>query len=74
MFRNDFLIPLAGYRSYDSSATVFYQGYYALYWSSSPYSTNARYLYFNPSYVYSNDYDNRAYAFSLRCFQNSVSS
>jgi uncharacterized protein (TIGR02145 family) len=70
-FRNDFLLPLAGYRGYDSTASVNYQGNYAYYWSSSPNGTNARYLYLNSSDVYAiNDYD-RAFGFSLRCFLDS---
>jgi hypothetical protein len=70
-FRNDFLLPLAGDRGYDSASTVSDQGYYAEYWSSSPNSTYARYLDLGSSYVYASNNFYRAYGFSLRCFQDS---
>jgi uncharacterized protein (TIGR02145 family) len=71
MFRNDFLLPLAGYRNYDSSATIHGQGAYANYWSSSPLNTLARTLNFNPSSVNASNNNNRANGFTVRCFQNS---
>jgi uncharacterized protein (TIGR02145 family) len=71
LWSDTLLLPLAGNRYYDSSAPILNQGDYASYWSSSPNSTDARYLYFNPSYVGASFYDRRAYGFSLRCFQDS---
>jgi uncharacterized protein (TIGR02145 family) len=69
-FRNDFLLPLAGYRYYDSASTVYDQGYHAHYWSSSPGSTNARRLYLPSSGVNAYGTNARAHGFSVRCFQN----
>ncbi|MDR0650526.1 MAG: hypothetical protein LBG59_03865 [Candidatus Peribacteria bacterium] len=69
-FRDDFLLPLAGTRGYDSSATVYDQGNYSYYWSSSPNGSNARYLRLSTSYVRAHLYDYRAYGFSLRCFKD----
>lgn len=70
-FADDLFLPFAGYRHYDSTATVYDQGDYAGYWSSSPIDQYARFLFFYPNEVYASYYGNRAYAFSLRCFQNS---
>jgi uncharacterized protein (TIGR02145 family) len=69
-FRDDFLLPLAGYRNYDSTATVYTQGRHANYWSSSPDSTNARYLSLDPSYVNAYNGSSRASGCSVRCFKN----
>ncbi|MDR2190655.1 MAG: fibrobacter succinogenes major paralogous domain-containing protein [Candidatus Peribacteria bacterium] len=69
-FRNDFLLPRAGYRGYDSSTSVNYQDSLGRYWSSSLYSTNARNLYLGSSYVDASEDNYRACGFSLRCFQN----
>jgi hypothetical protein len=67
-FRDDFLLPLAGGRNYVSPATVYYQGYYAYYWSSSPDGPDARYLALGSSDVSAYYYSSRAFGFSLRCF------
>ena len=58
--------PAAGYRNYGGSA--YYRGSGGFYWSSSPNSSNAYYLYFNGSnfLMYS---CNRAYGYSVRCVQ-----
>ena len=62
-------LPAAGHRDYSTGATGS-QGTYGYYWSSSPYSTDARYLYFSSTYV-NPAYDNyRAYGFTLRFLQN----
>jgi hypothetical protein len=72
-FGNDFLLPLAGGRDYDSSATVYNQGTFAYYWSSSPdpSSSSARSLEVNLFYVSAYNGNDRALGFSLRCFQDS---
>jgi hypothetical protein len=69
-FRNDLKLPFAGYRNYGSASSVYDQGSYGYYWSSSPNSTPARSLRLYSSIVgayYNND---RAYGFSVRCFKN----
>jgi uncharacterized protein (TIGR02145 family) len=70
-FQADTKLPLAGNRDYGSASTVYNQGDLAFYWSSSSGSPNARSLYLNSSYVIAISNDNRANAFSLRCFQDS---
>jgi hypothetical protein len=40
-FRDDLLLPLAGYRDYTSSASVFSQGDDGYYWSSSTFNIYA---------------------------------
>jgi uncharacterized protein (TIGR02145 family) len=70
-FRDAFLLPLAGYRHYVSSATVYNQGYYSHYWSSSPNGSSARDLYLSTSRVSATNLNDRAYGFSVRCFKDS---
>ncbi|MDR0650651.1 MAG: fibrobacter succinogenes major paralogous domain-containing protein [Candidatus Peribacteria bacterium] len=70
-FRDAFLLPLAGYRYYDSSATVYYQGDYSYYWSSTLNGSNARSLSLSTSTVSTNNRNTRATGFSLRCFKDS---
>jgi len=69
-----FYIPFAGYRS-SSNAALNYQGSRGLYWASSPYGSdypnNARRLYLNSSDVRANEYGDRAFGFSVRCFKDS---
>lgn len=72
-FAKDFKLPLAGYRYY-SDAYVSFQGNLAIYWSSTPFpnnTNNAHNLYFNSSYINPQNYSNRAYRLSVRCFKNS---
>ena len=71
-FAGDFLLPFAGYRSYNN-ASLYDQGSYGYYWSSSPLSassSNARYLYLNSSNVYANYSYYRAHGISVRCFKD----
>ncbi|MDR2190823.1 MAG: hypothetical protein LBP53_06745 [Candidatus Peribacteria bacterium] len=72
-FRNDLLLPPAGYRDYTSLASIYGQGSNGngYYWSSSPDGTYARGLRLSTSFVDAYGHDNRANAFSLRCFKNS---
>ena len=61
---NSIFLPAAGFRHRKSLYNV---GSYGHYWSAGPYSnTNGCYLYFNSSYVYPQNYSNRAYGFSVR--------
>ena len=61
---NSIFLPAAGCRNGKSLYNV---GSYGHYWSAGPYSnTNGCYLYFNSSYVYPQNYSNRAYGFSVR--------
>jgi hypothetical protein len=62
-------LPLAGYRYYDSSTTVYHQGNSSDYWSSSPNGSYARNLYLDASDVYAYRSNDRAFGFSLRCFR-----
>jgi hypothetical protein len=73
LFRNDLLLPLAGYRNYNSSASVNSKGSNGSYWSSSPDSTKARNLRMDSSSANASYYNNRAYGFSLRPFKNQSS-
>ena len=58
--------PLSGYRSY-SDGSLHDVGSYGFLWFSSVHSQNyAYYLYFNSSNVYPQDYNYRAYGFSVR--------
>jgi hypothetical protein len=70
-FQADTKLPLAGYRYFDSAASVYDQGYLGIYWSSSPIGPYAYILYFDPSHVDARGNNNRANALSLRCFQDS---
>lgn len=60
--------PAAGYR-FHNNGSLGYVGYYGLYWSASPYSISARFLYFFSGYVSPWNYDNRTNGFSVRCVQ-----
>jgi hypothetical protein len=66
-------LPLAGFRD-AVNATIFHQGSYGFYWSSSPHE-NAIYsdnLFLNSSFVVISygDYDGRALGVPVRCFKN----
>jgi uncharacterized protein (TIGR02145 family) len=69
-FMNDFLLPLAGHRNYDSASLTDDQGDYGNYWSSSPTTIYAHSLRFLPFSVSANYSSSRAYGFSVRCFKN----
>ena len=72
-FMDYFYIPFAGLR-YDSDASLYDQGSYGNYWSSSPISAssdNARYLKLDSSSVSAGNDDNRANGRSVRCFKDS---
>lgn len=70
-FRDDFLLPLAGYRLLWTSA-VLVQGSSAYYWSSSPDGSSvARRLSLGSSKVDANSTNGRAHGSSVRCFQDS---
>lgn len=62
-------IPTAGYRR-DSDAGLYLQGSLGLYWSSSPYSTNAVNLNFNSGAVVPANINGRALGFSVRCIKD----
>ncbi len=61
-------LPAAGYRFYNGTLT--YQGSNGYYWSSSPYSTYAYYLYFDSASVNPANGNIRAGGFSVRCVKN----
>jgi hypothetical protein len=69
---DDFLLPRAGLRSFDSSASTQSQGNVGYYWSSTPSPT---YWAFNlviaNTNVHPKGHHPRAYGFSLRCFKDS---
>jgi hypothetical protein len=68
-FKSDLKLSVSGRRNrHDGS--VLNQGSLGSYWSSSPYGTYARSLYFDSSYVYPQSNFYRAYGFSVRCFKN----
>ena len=69
-FSNYFQIPQAGIRS-PVAGELQTQSIHSYYWASTPYGTNAYYLYFYPTSI-SPQYNShhRAYGFSVRCFQN----
>jgi hypothetical protein len=69
-FNNDFLLPLAGYRSPVSSAALARTGYEGNFWSSSPDSSLVHSLYVSPSAVNAQYRHARANGISLRCFKN----
>lgn len=71
-FQEDFKIPFAGGRNY-LDARIFYMGYTASLWSSSPYvgSANARIFSLDPDGAQAINDDYRARAYSLRCFKDS---
>lgn len=69
------MVPLAGYR-HRSYATLTSLGTLASLWSSSYYDNyrEARSLYVNSSEVEANPKNNRASAYSIRCFKDSADS
>ncbi len=72
-FRNAFLLPLAGGRRY-YNASLYDQGSYGYYWSSSPgygNSDRTRYFYLSSSNVNADNVSIRAYGYSVRCFKDS---
>ena len=65
-------LPKAGYRDYDSAASVLNQGVYGLYWSSSTISDpGPYYLYLRSDGVNNFAYGSRAKGYSVRCFKDS---
>ena len=63
--------PASGYRN-DIDGALNYVGNYGYYWSVTPYSYHAYYLYFsNYGYVGLTTINLRAYGFSVRCLQES---
>ncbi|MBU1102924.1 hypothetical protein KJ853_04725, partial [Patescibacteria group bacterium] len=62
-------LPAAGYRNY-ADATLYSQGTYGYYWSSSPDSTLAYYLNFDASFVTPAYNLYRVNGFSVRCVRN----
>jgi hypothetical protein len=68
-FKSDLKLPLAGRRARDDGS-VFSQGDYGWYWSSSPTNTYARSLLFRYVYVQPHANAGRGYGFSVRCFKN----
>lgn len=70
---NYFKLPFAGYRD-GSSASLYSQGSYGYYWSSSPLSAGsyyARYLGLSSSNVGADGSYYRALGYSVRCFKDS---
>ena len=70
---NYFKLPFAGSRD-SSNASLYDQGSYGYYWSSSPYSAGsyyARYLILASSSVGANYNYYRADGYSVRCFKDS---
>ena len=71
-FASDLLLPPAGYR--DDDKTVYDQGYYGRYWSSSPHPSNANYahyLSFDSSSISPQSSYYRSYGRSVRCAKSS---
>ncbi|MBC7498700.1 hypothetical protein H7170_03600 [Candidatus Gracilibacteria bacterium] len=62
-------IPLSGTRDF-STSTLYNQGSFGYYWSSTPYSTYARNVSFNTSQVNPSNFSYRTIGFSLRCQKN----
>ena len=61
--------PASGYRN-GSHGVLWEVGNFGFYWSASPDSSNACYLYFKGNgYVDPSHYDRRAYGYSVRCLQ-----
>jgi hypothetical protein len=69
-FRDELFLPQAGHRNHVAAA-LGHQGIVGNYWSSTPNGIYAYRLHFYSSYVYADNYESRAYAFSIRCFKNS---
>ncbi|MBC7498008.1 hypothetical protein H7170_00005 [Candidatus Gracilibacteria bacterium] len=66
---NNLKMPLSGYR--DSSTTaISTQGMYEYYWTSTPYLTNVRYVFFGTSYVNPIYDGSRSYGLSVRCMHD----
>lgn len=63
------LLPKCGYRTY-SVGSLYDQGTYGYYWSSSPSTTNGCYLCFDSASVYPAYNNDRSYGFSVRCLKN----
>jgi uncharacterized protein (TIGR02145 family) len=62
-------LPTAGSRNRDNGS-LYSQGSYGYYWSSSPNGTSAHYLHFYSSSVYPQYNYYRARGNSIRCFKN----
>ena len=71
LLRDTLKLPMAGLRNYGSVSSVYGQGDRGFYWSSTPDDAGAYSLGFGSSYVGARYNNNRAYGFSVRCFQNS---
>jgi uncharacterized protein (TIGR02145 family) len=62
-------LPFAGYRNwYDGNYSN--QSVEASYWSSTPNSTYAYFMFFNPSFIYPVSGNYRVYGYSVRCLKN----
>lgn len=71
-FSSALKLSVAGTRNY-SSGSLYGQGSYGYYWSSSVYSTDAYYLYFSSFGVYPASTHGRAYGFTVRCMNSTYS-
>lgn len=59
--------PAAGYRDYNSTGTLYFDGTYGFYWSSVQYNTNTAYdMAFSSSSVVPSDTTDKRYGFSVR--------
>ncbi|KUY29871.1 hypothetical protein ATB96_17490 [Elizabethkingia ursingii] len=68
------MLPAAG-RRFSDDGSLDYRGNYALYWSSTIYSSTFSYdLLINPTTVDTSSHDNRGAGFSVRCIKDSTSS
>ena len=67
-FGNGQWYPASGYRS-RNAGSLGHVGDYGYYWSASPRSYSAYYLYFSGGSVDPSDYGSRAYGYSVRCLQ-----
>ena len=68
-FNSTLKLPLAGYRN-RAAAGLYDRGSGGNYWSGSPSSTSASYLYFGSGGVYPAYANSRAYGFSVRCVKD----
>ena len=70
-FRIKMKMPFAGSRD-SSTSNVYNQGSYGRYWASTAYSAGYAYnLYFRSASLSPQNWNTRAYGFSVRCFRNS---
>ena len=68
-FSSPLKLPMGGFR-YFYDGTVYDEGFYGLYWTSTISVPYANYIYFDSSSSYGFDYTYRAYGMSVRCIKD----